>query len=96
MLSSTIDAHERRDVATCDIPGAFMKSKMEGKIVHVKLKGIMVDVMLKMDQSKYEKYVVNEYGKPVLYILLTKALYGTIHAIFLDHLRAILSCIAYH
>ena len=62
MLSSIIDAHERRDVATCDIPGAFMQSKMEGKKVHVKLEGIMVDVMLKIDQSKYEKYVVHEYG----------------------------------
>ena len=56
---------------------------MEGKKVHVKLEGIMVDVMLKIDQSKYEKYVVQEYGKPVLYILLTKALYGTIQAALL-------------
>ena len=73
MLSSIIDAHERRDVVTCDIPGAFIQSKMEGKKVHVKLEGIMVDVMLKIDQSKYKKYVVHEYRKPVLYILLTKA-----------------------
>ena len=28
MLSRITDAHERRDVATCDIPGAFMQSKM--------------------------------------------------------------------
>ena len=83
MLSSIIDAPERRDVATCDIPGAFMQSKMEGKKVHVKLKGMMVDVMLKIDQSKYKKYVVHEYGKPVIYILLTKALYGTIQAALL-------------
>ena len=50
MLSSIIDAHERRDIATCDIPGAFMQSKTEGKKVHVKLEGMMVDIMLKIDQ----------------------------------------------
>ena len=88
MLSSIIDTHEQRDVATCDIPGAFMQSKMEGKKVegkkvHVTLEEIMVDVMLKIDKSKYKKYVVHEYRKPVLYILLTKALYGTIQAAFL-------------
>ena len=53
-----------------------MQSKMEGKKVHVELEGMMVDVMLKIDQSKYKKYVVHKYGKPVIYILLTKALCG--------------------
>ena len=83
VLSSIINAHERRDVVTCDIPGAFMQSKMEGNKVHVKLEGMMVDVILKIDQSKYDKYVVHKYGKPVIYILLTKALYGTIQAALL-------------
>ena len=81
MLSSIIDAHERRDIATCDIPGAFVQSKMEGKKVHVKLEVMMVDVMLKIDRSKYNKCVVHEYGKPVIYILLTKSLYSTIQSV---------------
>ena len=38
------------DFATYEISGAFMQSKMEGKKVHVKLEGMMVDVMLKIDQ----------------------------------------------
>ena len=39
-LSCVIDAAENRDVATCDIPGAFVQSKMEGT-VHVKFEGLM-------------------------------------------------------
>ena len=65
------------------ILGPSCNQKMEGKKVHVKLEGMVADVMLKIDRSKYEKYVVHEYGKPVIYIILTKALYGTIQAALL-------------
>jgi hypothetical protein len=35
MLSATIDAMEERDVATLDIPGAFMQADID-KVIHVK------------------------------------------------------------
>jgi len=38
MLSCTIDAEEQIDVATADIPGAFMQADMIGNL-HVKLEG---------------------------------------------------------
>jgi hypothetical protein len=47
MLSCMIDATEHRDVATCDIPGAFMQSKMEGKVI-MKLEGVMADIIEKL------------------------------------------------
>jgi hypothetical protein len=40
MLSCMIDAHEGRNVATADIPGAFMQTYMEGT-VHMMLEGKM-------------------------------------------------------
>jgi hypothetical protein len=38
MLSCVIDANERRDTATVDIPGAFMQADMD-ELVHLRLNG---------------------------------------------------------
>ncbi len=82
ILSCVIDAIEKRDVATCDIPGAFMQSDMKGKVV-MKLEGVMAEVILKIDPKKDKKFMVQENGKDVIYVMLTKALYGTLQAALL-------------
>jgi hypothetical protein len=82
LLFCVIDAVEERDFATCDIPGAFMQSDMKGKAV-MKLEGVMAKVIIKIDPKKYTKYVAKENGKDMIYIILTKALYGTLHAALL-------------
>ena len=83
LLSCLIDSNEDRDVATVDIPGAFMQSDMEGPDVHMKLEGKMVHILAKIDPNLYDKYINNEKNKPVMYVKLKKALYGTIHAALL-------------
>jgi hypothetical protein len=70
-----IDDVEKLDIATCDIPGAFMQSDMKGKVV-MKLKGVMAKVILKIDPKKYTR-------KDVIYAILKKALYGTLQAALL-------------
>jgi hypothetical protein len=82
ILTCVIDAIERHNVATCYIPGAFMQSDMKGKVV-IKLEGVMAEVILKIDQTKYQKHVTKENGKDVIYVILTKALYGTLQAALL-------------
>jgi hypothetical protein len=82
MISTVIDAKERRDVATIDIPGAFMQADMDD-IVHMKLEGTMAELLVKIDPILYRKYIQNENGKPVLYVALKKALYGTLKAALL-------------
>ena len=82
ILTCVIDAIEGRDVATCDIPGAFMQSDMKGKVV-MKLEGVMAEVILKIDLKLYTKYVAKENGKDVIYVILEKALYGTLLAALL-------------
>jgi Reverse transcriptase (RNA-dependent DNA polymerase) len=78
MLSCMIDAMEAWDIATCDIPGAFMQADIDEEI-HVKFDGELVDLLLKVDPT-LGKYVTMERGKKVLYTLLNKALYGTVQA----------------
>ena len=51
MLTCMIDASERRHVATVDTPGAFMETEQD-KLVHAKLEGIMVDLLLKVAPGK--------------------------------------------
>ena len=82
MLSCVIDAMERRDVATIDIPGAFMQAEMD-EVVHMRLEGKMADLLVRINPQLYHKYVVIENGKPVLYVVLKKALYGTLRAALL-------------
>jgi hypothetical protein len=48
MLSATIDALEGRDVATVDIPGAFMQADID-EVVHVKFEGEMAEMLVKLD-----------------------------------------------
>ena len=82
LLSCIINAVEGRNVATCNIPGAFMQSDMEGKVV-MKLDGVMDEVIIKIDPQKNTKYVAKENGKDVIYVILAKALYGTLQAALL-------------
>jgi len=82
MLSCVIDAMEKRDVATVDIPGAFMQADMDDT-VHMKLEGKMAELLVRIDPMLYRKHVQLERGKQVLYVELKKALYGTLKAALL-------------
>ena len=78
LLSCLIDAMEERDVATCDLPGAFMQADIDEELF-VKFDGELVDLLIKVDPS-FAQFVTQEHGKRVLYTILNKALYGTVQA----------------
>jgi hypothetical protein len=81
-LTAVIDAKEHRAVATCDIPGAFMHPDMD-EVVHMRIDGPMAKVLVNIDPEQYEPYLTEEHGKPVIYVKLVKALYGTLQAALL-------------
>jgi hypothetical protein len=89
-LSCVIDDTENRDVATCNIPGAFMQSDVKGKVV-MKLEGGMAEVILKIDPKQHTKYVEKGNGKDVTHVILAKASCGTLQAalLFWQNLSAI-------
>jgi Reverse transcriptase (RNA-dependent DNA polymerase) len=82
MLSCTIDAKEGRDVATCDVPSAFMQTDID-ELIHVRMDGELAELLSKIDPGRYEKYMVREGNKRAIYLRLTKALYGTLQAALL-------------
>ena len=48
-----IDSLKKRDVATTDIPGAFMETDMD-ELVNMKIEGKMAQLMTKINPKKYE------------------------------------------
>jgi hypothetical protein len=75
-IQSTIFAHEGRDVATCDIPGAFLQVDNPDYVL-MRLDGILAELMVTIAPNIYRKYITTTAkGKPVLYVQLEKALYG--------------------
>ncbi|KAG7348138.1 reverse transcriptase RNA-dependent DNA polymerase [Nitzschia inconspicua] len=80
-LTCIIDVLEKRDVATVDIPGAFMQADID-ELIHVKLEGETAVLLVRIDPT-YQQFLTYENGKPVIYAELTKALYGTVQAAML-------------
>jgi hypothetical protein len=88
-IQSTIFAHEQRDVATCNILGAFLQvDNLDYVLMH--LDGILAELMVKVAPSLYCKYVTtNATGKPVLYAQLEKAVYGMMKSAPLFYLKLV-------
>ena len=83
LLTATIDAEENRDVMSNDVPNAFVQTDMEspnGEKVMMKIRGPLVDMLLKLAYDVYKDYVVYENGVKVLYVECLKAIYGTLQA----------------
>ena len=87
MITATIDAHEKRDVMTSDVPNAFVQTgvppekKKPGNRIVMKIKGHMVDLLLEIDRKRYAPFVVHDNkGKKILYVVMDKALYGMIQS----------------
>ena len=84
MISCLIDAIEERDVATCDIPGAFLQTDMpDGEDVYIRLDGTMAELLCRLDPKVYEPCMVKRGKSSVLYAKANKAIYGTLRAALL-------------
>jgi hypothetical protein len=88
-LQSTIFAHENRDVATCDIPGAFLHADNPDYVL-MRLDGILAELMVKVAPNIYRQYVTqNAKGKPVLYVQLEKTVYGMMKSALLFYRKLV-------
>ena len=72
LIQVTIFAHERRDVVTCDTPGAFLQTDNPDYVLML-LNCVLAKLMVTIAPNIYRKYITtNAKGKPVLYIQLEK------------------------
>jgi hypothetical protein len=65
LLSCIIDAEEERDVAVVDIPNAFVQTRVENEkdMAFIKIRGILVDILVKIDPGVYKSYVSKDKKK---------------------------------
>ena len=87
-LTAIVDAKERRDVMSNDVPNAFIQAWMpkqkdgEARVI-MKITGVLVDYLVDIAPEVYGPYVVFENGRKVLYVQVLKALYGMLVAALL-------------
>ena len=80
MITSAIEAHERRDVATIDVPNAYLHAYTNEDIVML-LKGRVAELMVLVDPTLYRKYIKKDSkGQSLLYVRMNKALYGLLES----------------
>jgi hypothetical protein len=87
LLTAVIEAEEGRDVATCDIPNAFIQTEVEdvdsqGNKTILKIRGVLVGLLCQLDPV-YAKFVRDEKHGPVLYLHVKKAIYGMMESALL-------------
>ncbi len=78
-LTAIIDAYEECEVATADIPGAFLHAGMNDG-THIRITGKMAELLVDIEPNLYGPCACYEKGKLVIYAKLLKALYGTLMA----------------
>ena len=72
-ITANIDALENMDVATDDLPGAFLHTEVDPNddIVHMVLCGELAELMVKLNPLMYQIYVISDKkGWTLLYVEL--------------------------
>ena len=83
MIIATIDAHERRDVATIDIPGAFLNTYKD-KEISMLLRGRLAEPMVQVEPNLDQNYIIyDKNNQALLYVKLSKAIYGLLKSALL-------------
>jgi hypothetical protein len=84
LITGVIEAKQRRDVMTADIPNAFVQTDVGkrpiGERIIMKIRGPLVDMLVALSPETYEPYVVYEGKSKVLYVIMEKALYGMLQS----------------
>ena len=84
-----IDAREGIVVQTFDVMGEYLHASLpDDKVVHIKFEGEFLDNICEVN-PEYEKFVIYEKVKKVLYVLIFKAIYGMIESSLLWYIFSI-------
>ena len=78
ITTGVIDAKQRRDVMTLNIPNAFAQTKiaLDGDKIVMKIRGQVIDILLEICPGVYGDYVINEGKHRILYLRMLRVLYG--------------------
>ncbi len=89
LISATIDAHKGRDAATINISCAFLNA-YNNKETIILMKGSLAELMVQVDPQLYCKYIIHDSkNQPLLYVKLTKAIYGLLKSALLFYQKIV-------
>ena len=72
---------EGQEVATADIPGAFLHTNYDKGDIHIKLEGAMFTLLEEIDPEYYKDFIfTDKSGSKCMYAESKKAIYGTLEA----------------
>jgi hypothetical protein len=79
MQTAVIDAHEKCNIITCNIPNAFIQALMPevepgDKRVIMKITGVLVNMSVKLNPEPYGPYLVYKKNRKVLYVQVMRAI----------------------
>ena len=99
LLTTVIEAQAGQDVATCDIPNAFVQTHVEekdkdGNQTIMKIRGVCVDILCETDPI-YWDYMVMKGNQKVLYVHITQAIYRTLVSAMLFYCRLTKALLSY-
>ena len=63
-LTSAIEAHEGREVATIDIPGAYLHTDTDEEIIML-LRGKLAELMAEVEPKLYRKYISKDSKREI-------------------------------
>ena len=98
MLSCMIDATEGREVATANIPGAFLQTDYYKGDIHTKMEVVMVTLLEEIDLEYYKYFIyTDKLGLKCMHAESNKAIYVTLEAslLFWEKLSEILEEMGY-
>ena len=76
-----IDTMEVREVATTDIPGAFLQTNYDKGDIHIKLEGAIVTLLEEIDPEYYMYFIYTDIReRKCMYAESNKAIYGTLES----------------
>ena len=81
ILLYMIDSMEGWEVATADIPGAFLQTNYDKGDTHIKPEGAMVTLIEEIDPEYYkDSLFTDNRRRKCMYAEAKKAIYGTLEA----------------
>ena len=93
LITSAMEAHNHCDIATIDLPGAFLHTDNDEDTIML-LRGKLAELLVQIDPTVYRKYVItSSRGEPMLYVKLQKAIYGLLRSALLFYRKLALQLV---
>ena len=99
LTTCLIDAKQKRDIVTLDIPNSFVQTNLpeNNERVIMRINGKLVHLIVELFPTRYKRYVYHKNKTKVIFVVMKKALYRMMMSslLFYKHFRKDLESIGF-